>query len=149
MGDPGKLARHGEGELFELDRQVDPHVLDVWRQHEGDRREIHDPFDAGSHEPVGCLLGPCGWHHDHAQPDPLGVDGLSQLLDRLNADALDHFAHLLRIGVEGGGDREVLPAEAAVAEQGLAEVTCTTIPTLQVWFVPRMSRIARMSSSQR
>jgi transcriptional regulator with XRE-family HTH domain len=53
-------------------------------------------------------------------PEDFTTSGRSSSV--LNADALDRLAHLRRVGVEGRVDREVLPAEAAVAEQRLAEV---------------------------
>ena len=40
----------------------------------------------------------------------------------LDADALNRLADLRGVGIEGGLDREILPAEAAVAQQRLAEV---------------------------
>lgn len=66
--------------------------------------------------------GAFGGHDDHSQPDPLLADDARQVFERLHADALDDLADFRGVGVEGGGDREVLPAEAAVAEERLPEV---------------------------
>ena len=91
-------------------------------QRERDGGEVHDSLDARGHEPVGCFLGPRGGYHDHAEADALGFHDVRQFVDMLDAQPLDRLADLRRIRIEGRFDREVLPVEAAVAEQRLAEI---------------------------
>ena len=92
------------------------------RERERDGGEVHDALDARRDEPVGRLLRPLRRHHDHAETNALRLHHLGQFVDVLDANALHRLADLRGIGVEGRLDRKVLPAEAAVAEQRLAEV---------------------------
>ena len=66
-----------------------------------------------------------GRYHDHAQSDARGFHDVRQVIERSDENALDRLPHLRGIGIEGGVDREVLPAKPAVAKQRLTEVAHT------------------------
>ena len=59
---------------------------------------------------------------EHPEADALVPYRLGELVEWLDAHALNGLADLRGVGVEGGRDRKVLPPEATVAQERLAEI---------------------------
>ena len=96
------MVRDGEGELFELDGQIDADGLDVFGQRQGHGSEIEDPFDPRGNEGVGDFLGRGAGDGDDRQADaPLVGDPLD-VVEIEDSNAFHRFADFCGVGIEGG-----------------------------------------------
>lgn len=111
-------------EAFELDGEVDVVNDDLFGDLEDGGREVEDGLNALGDEAVGDLLGDGPGDGEDGDFDVFFANEGSDFVhsEDLDSEVAGAFAGWL--GVEGGDDFEAFASEAAVSEEGAAEVTC-------------------------
>jgi len=118
----GGRAIDEDGELFELNGEVDGAEADVGGDGEGDGGEIEDAADTGGDELVGDALGAVvGDGHD-GQADVEAGDGGLQFGHGVDDERAAGGADLGGIGVEDGGEAEAFFFEPFIGQECAAEV---------------------------
>lgn len=110
-------------EAFELDGEVDVVNDDLFGDLEDGGREVEDGLNALGDEAVGDLLGDGPGDGEDGDFDVFFANEGSDFVhsEDLDSEVAGAFAGWL--GVEGGDDFEAFASEAAVSEEGAAEVT--------------------------
>jgi hypothetical protein len=90
---------------------------------DGDGGEVEDSADAGGDEFVGdALRGFAGDAHD-GEFDVLGGDDFGEIVHGFDGELAEGVTGFVGVGVENGGEAEAFAEEAAVGDEGAAEVT--------------------------
>lgn len=110
-------------EAFELDGEVDVVNDDLFGDLEDGGREVEDGLNALGDEAVGDLLGDGPGDGEDGDFDVFFANEGSDFVhsEDLDSEVAGAFAGWL--GVKGGDDFEAFASEAAVSEEGAAEVT--------------------------
>lgn len=111
-------------EAFELDGEVDVVNDDLFGDLEDGGREVEDGLNALGDEAVGDLLGDGPGDGEDGDFDVFFANEGSDFVhsEDLDSEVAGAFAGWL--GIKGGDDFEAFASEAAVSEEGAAEVTC-------------------------
>ena len=117
-------SAESEGQLFELDGEVDAGDGEPVGDGEGDGGEIEDASDAGGDHLVGDLLGGFGRDAEDGESNFEAFDGFGHLLHRLNGDVVGDFlgVDFFRIVVENSDELKSLFGKSAVSGEGLPEI---------------------------
>ena len=110
-------------EAFELDGEVDVVNDDLFGDLEDGGREVEDGLNALGDEAVGDLLGDGPGDGEDGDFDVFFANEGSDFVhsEDLDSEVAGAFAGWL--GIKGGDDFEAFASEAAVSEEGAAEVT--------------------------
>ena len=114
---------HFEGELFELDGEVDGLDAYVVGDGDGDGGEVENSADAGGDEFVGDDLGGFSGDGHDGELDVLGGGDFGEVVHGFDGEFTEGVTGLVGVGVEDGGEAEAFAEEAAVGDEGAAEVT--------------------------
>src|SRR5262245_17582945 len=121
LSSPGPLAEV-EGQILELDRQVDVLETHVLRHLDAARGEVEDRPHPGRDQPVGDSLGGLRGDRDDTDLDRLGLHDARQLGYRLDREPVYRPPDLGGVVVNDGHDPETLARETAVVEERGAEI---------------------------
>lgn len=114
-----------EGELFELDGQIDRIDGDVGGDGQGDGSEVEDAAHAGGDDAIGDFLGDIGRDGEDGELDGLGLEGLLEFIQGLDGEADGVGTDLGGVGIKDGREAESLGMEASVGHEGAAEIAGT------------------------
>ena len=119
---PCSPCRYVVGQAGQLHCDIQRDDLDPFGGLDLARGKIQDALDAYRHQLVHCRLrgSPRNGYNRQADITPLKC---ADLLDRLDRDAVDHTANLLRVHVEGSDNIQTICGKPGIRQQGRAQIT--------------------------